>query len=163
MPRQYPLIIHVPTGQVDRRFVVTNPEEEARAYYAILDLSYHRYPTAESLIAQSEAVMKYVQLDPAAALYLDDEEGLSELPERLQDTIRGILDSYRHRAAYEKQQLEEGLAFVDSVNHVLSLPVREAIKVPHESGVPLVEYLVMWRAVREYERVRIIKPDALPE
>lgn len=163
MSLSYPFIIHASSGTVTKHFVVTDEVEEARAYLALLSAFRRYYPTPKGVLAQKADPQAGLRLDPSAAIYLEDEDGLRELPEHLQSMIRKMLDTHKSLLTRQQQELDETLAFAESVEHVLSLPVKEAVSLRHESGVRLVEYLVQWRSDREYEHVRRIAPDALPE
>lgn len=156
-------IIQASTGTLTKHFVVTGEAEEARAYLAILRAFRPYYPTSKSVLAQKATPYSGVYIDPSVEPYLHYEDQLQELPERLRSTIQNMLKAHMSKVAYRQRELDEILAFTEGVEHVLSLPVHEAVSLQHESGVPLVEYLVMWRSNREYEHVRRIPPGTLPE
>ena len=159
----YPFIIHASAGTVVKHFVVTDELEEARAYLALLKAFQRYYQSSESILAQKANPRFGVRLDPIAEPYLHDEDRLQELPEDLRLTIQNLLKVHKSAAAYQQREVDEMLAFAEGVEHVLSLPVHDAVSLRHESGVRLVEYLVMWRSDREYEHVSRITPDVLPE
>lgn len=163
MSPSYPFIIQSSAGPMVKHFVVNDETEAARAYLALLRAFRIYYPTPKGLLAREETPYVGIDIDPIVEPYLGNEERLQELPEHLRSVIQKMVKDYTSTFAYRQRELDEMLAFAEGVEHVLSLPVQEAISLRHESGVPLVEYLVMWRSNREYERVRRITPGALPE